>query len=151
MSSSIASNLLFRKVARLSVVMISGVTLLIVYIIAMRSNAQNVNAALIDPPEGYPKFILSTMSVNPTLANTGGETLDYIIKIRNTGAYIGINTILSDTIPQGTTYNNDANSSGGGKFTFANGVLEWVGDVGFDSTVSINTISSEVFDVSTSV
>jgi len=118
--------------------MISGVTLLIVYIIAMRSNAQNVNAALIDPPEGYPKFILSTMSVNPTLANTGGETLDYIIKIRNTGAYIGINTILSDTIPQGTTYNNDANSSGGGKFTFANGVLEWVGDVGFDSTVSIN-------------
>jgi len=138
MNSKKTSILFIQKVARLSVVIISGITLLIVYIIAMRSNAQNVNAALIDPPEGYPKFILSTMRVNPTLANTGGVTLDYIIKIRNTGAYAGINTILSDTIPEGTTYNNDANSNRGGKFTFANGVLGWVGNVGFDSTVTIN-------------
>ena len=108
MNSKKTSILFIQKVARLSVVIISGITLLIVYIIAMRSNAQNVNAALIDPPEGYPKFILSTMSVNPTLANTDGVTLDYIIKIRNTGAYAGINTILSDAIPQHTAYNNDA-------------------------------------------
>ncbi|MCJ7658640.1 MAG: DUF11 domain-containing protein [Anaerolineales bacterium] len=137
MNSSKATILFIRKVARLSVVIISGVTLLIVYIVAMRSNAQNVNAARIDPPEGYPKFILSTMSVNPTLANTGGVTLDYIIKIRNTGAYAGINTTLLDAIPEGTTYNNDANSNRGGKFTFAKRVLGWVGNVGFDSTVTI--------------
>jgi uncharacterized repeat protein (TIGR01451 family) len=104
----------------------------------MRVNTQRVHAAPIDPPEGYPKFNTSTKTVTPTLAETGGMTLTYWVEIRNTGAYQGVGTIMRDAIPVGTTYNDDAQASEVGDFTYADGLLTWVGDVGFDSTIVIS-------------
>jgi uncharacterized repeat protein (TIGR01451 family) len=77
------------------------------------------------------------MVVTPTLAKVGGDTLTYTIEIRNTGAYTATGVVLSDTIPTGTTYNGGAKASDGSLLSFANGALQWTGNVGFDSLVSI--------------
>ena len=91
----------------------------------------------IDPPEGYPKLILSMKSVSPTLVNVGGETLTYLIEIRNTGAYTAEGALLTNPIPVSTSYNSDAWSSVDPQPTYSNGEVRWEGDVGFDSSVEI--------------
>jgi uncharacterized repeat protein (TIGR01451 family) len=89
------------------------------------------------PPHGYPILDQSTKTVTPTLANTGGETLHYVLELRNTGAWTATNAILTDDIPDNTTYNDDAQASNG-VFHYDAGVLTWQGEVGFDSTVAIS-------------
>ena len=76
--------------------------------------------------------------VTPTLAHVGGETLNYVIEIVNTGAYAANGVILTDPIPQNTTYNGDAVAGAPPAPAFANGVLTWVGNVGFDSSVRVS-------------
>lgn len=92
----------------------------------------------IDPPDGYPKLLLSMKTVTPTLAGTGGQTLYYVVEIQNTGAYTAENVALSDPIPDDTTYNGDAQASSGPAPTVGGGVLSWSGDVGFDATVVVS-------------
>ena len=102
-----------------------------------------VMAAPIDPPEGYPKLLLSSLSVSPELAPTGGATLTYTIEIVNTGAYTAFNVSMADGIPLNTTYNNDASSSALPLPVYSNNTLTWNGTVGFDSFVTI-TFSVDV-------
>ncbi len=103
-----------------------------------RAAMSTVLAAPIPPPEGYPKLILSTKEVSPTLAHTGGATLFYKIEIVNTGAYAAQGVNFYDMIPASTSYNGDARASSGITPTFAAGALSWTGDVGFDSRVQIS-------------
>lgn len=101
-------------------------------------------AAPIPPSEGgYPKLSLSTKSVTPTLAAEGGATLVYIIEIRNTGATTATATTLYDPLPANVTYNGDAWASHGTPPVVSAGVLNWTGEVGFDSTVVV-TFSASV-------
>ena len=105
-----------------------------------RLSAERVLAAPeapIPPPEGYPKFIKSTMLVSPTLAHVGGTDLYYTIELRNTGAYMAEGTTLMDVLPAGTTYNGDAWSSVLPLPQVTGGILTWNGTVGFDSSVVI--------------
>jgi len=92
----------------------------------------------IEPPEGYPKLSLSYKTVEPPLANTGGEILHYAIVVRNTGAYAAQDVIVADTIPQHTTYEDDIAASVPFSSTYSEGVLTWQGDVGFDSSVIVS-------------
>lgn len=102
---------------------------------AASSGPQLAYAHPIDPPEGYPKLSVSVKNVVPTLVNTDGATLYYAIEIRNTGAYTATGTMVTDTIPQGTTYNGDAWASVPPPPTYTQGLLTWQGEVGFDDTV----------------
>ncbi len=104
----------------------------------LAAQPQGIRADPIEPPAGYPKFNLSVKNVTPTLAPTGGVTLTYVIQIRNTGAYGAIGASLTDVIPAGTSYNGDAQSSVPPPPTYADGVLSWNGDVGFDATVVVS-------------
>jgi uncharacterized repeat protein (TIGR01451 family) len=101
-----------------------------------RNSARWVHAAPIEPPEGYPKFSQSHMTVTPDLVNTGGATIEYRIEIVNTGGFTGTNVTLTDTLPENTTYISSESSASPAP-AFVNGVLSWVGTVGFDSTVVI--------------
>ncbi|MDX1435620.1 MAG: hypothetical protein R3335_02335 [Anaerolineales bacterium] len=100
--------------------------------------AREAHAAPVPPPEGYPKFNVSLKSVTPTLVNVGSGNLYYVIEMRNTGGYTATGVQLTDPIPGGTSYNNDAQVSQGPAPMFSNGILSWVGDVGFDSTVVLS-------------
>jgi len=152
------------KGLRLGLITLSGLLLLMAALLIMRGNSLVVYADsipnlgppvkmttpiltasgdvtvthVIPPPEGYPKLDQSVKTVTPTLASTGGVTLYYGIEIRNTGAWTATNTTLTDDIPDGTTYNNDAQASDGSTPTFDTGTLTWAGDVGFDSTVVVS-------------
>jgi uncharacterized repeat protein (TIGR01451 family) len=123
---------------RLALAMMWGLLLVLAMIVFARSASQNVRAAPIDPPEGYPKLSTSTKQVTPTIVHTGGAVLTYRIDVRNTGAYTAENVIVTDVIPDNTVYNNDAQSSSSTAPTFADGILSWVGTVGFDSNVLIS-------------
>ncbi len=103
----------------------------------------NVFAAPIDPPEGYPKLLLSNMSVTPELVPTGGATLTYTIEIVNTGAYTAHNVSMADHLLPTLLYNNDATSSVPPAPVYSNNTLIWNGVVGFDSSVTI-TFSAQV-------
>jgi uncharacterized repeat protein (TIGR01451 family) len=92
----------------------------------------------IEPPEGYPKLSLSVKTVTPTLATTAGAILHYAIEIRNTGAYTATDTTLTDFIPENTTYNGDAQASVVPPPIYANGLLTWEGEVGFDNSVVVS-------------
>ncbi len=92
---------------------------------------------VITPPQGYPILDQSIKTVTPTLANTSGEQLQYVIELRNTGAWTATNAILTDEIPGVTTYHDDAQASNG-VVDYDAGVLTWQGEVGFDSTVAIS-------------
>jgi uncharacterized repeat protein (TIGR01451 family) len=99
----------------------------------------------IPPPEGRPKLSLSVKTVTPTLTGTQGAILYYAIEIRNTGAYTAVGATLVDPIPEGTAYNGDAEASVPPPPIYAEGVLNWTGDVGFDDSVEIRfsvTVSS---------
>ena len=65
-------------------------------------DAQEVHAAPVPPPEGYPKFNTSLKSVTPTLANVGSGNLYYVIEMRNTGGYTATGVQMNDQIPGGT-------------------------------------------------
>ncbi|MBN1136965.1 MAG: DUF11 domain-containing protein [Anaerolineae bacterium] len=121
----------------LGLTLMCTLTVMLLVWLAARSNQAVAHADPIDPPVGYPKLTLSTKTVTPTLAHTGGVTLTYTIDIRNTGAYTATGTILSDTIPTGTAYNGDAWSSVAPSPVVTDGVLSWQGDVGFDATVIV--------------
>jgi len=120
--------------------------LVIVMVIALMSiwgllmMAQNmaitVQAAPIEPPAGYPKLNQSTMTVDPSLANVGGARLEYVIEIVNTGAYTASGVSLVDVLPENTTCHS-ASDSLGNTLACDSGVLSWIGEVGFDSTVLI--------------
>jgi uncharacterized repeat protein (TIGR01451 family) len=126
------------KWRRLALPLLIGFLFVLAALAVMADDAPSVHADPIPPPEGYPKFNVSTKTVTPTLAHTGGISLSYIIEIRNTGAYTAAGTTLSDTIPAGTTYNNDATVSAGETPTLSGGDLVWEGEVGFDATVLIS-------------
>jgi uncharacterized repeat protein (TIGR01451 family) len=134
--------------ARLGLASLGGVLLLGVLLFVLGSNSLVAHADPIDPPEGYPKLSLSAKAVTPTLASTGGVTLYYTIEIVNTGAYTAADTMLTDAIPAGTTYNGDLQASVPSTHTFANRVLSWQGDVGFDATtvVSFSVVVSPTFN-----
>jgi uncharacterized repeat protein (TIGR01451 family) len=102
-----------------------------------RSTAGRVYAAPIPPPAGYPKLSLSTKSVQPALAHTGGATLQYQIKILNTGAAAATGAILADLMPAHTSYQGDAQATAG-TTNVSGTLLTWKGDVGFDSSVLIS-------------
>jgi len=133
--------LLIRKFTRLSFALLAGVLLLALSLGVLY--LYPTYADPIEPPDGYPKFSTSVMTVTPTLAYVGGETLLYTIEIRNTGAYTADDVTMTDFVPSVTSYNDDAFASDGQTPTFSNGALIWNGDVGFDSTVSI-TFSVDV-------
>ena len=122
---------------RLGLTVLGGLLLVSVLLLTVSGNSLEVYADPIDPPEGYPKLSLSFKTVAPTLTYPGGVTLYYTIEIRNTGAYTAANAMLTDVIPEDTTYNDDAQASTG-TLTFTNGTLTWGGDVGFDSTVVVS-------------
>jgi len=155
---------MMEKKLRLGLTTLGGLLLLVAALLIIRSNASVVYADsipnlgppvkmttpiltaigevtathVIPPPEGYPKLDQSVKTVTPTLAAGGGVTLYYSIEIRNTGAWTATNTTLTDDIPEGTIYNNDAQASDGSTPTFDTGTLTWAGDVGFDSTVVVS-------------
>jgi len=126
------------KGPRLGLTLLVGSLLLAAVLLALDGNSLLVYADPIEPPEGYPKLSLSVKLVTPTLAHTGGATLYYAIEIRNTGAYTAANTTLTDVIPDGTTYNGDAQASVPPVPTVSDGTLTWGGDVGFDATVVVS-------------
>jgi len=128
------------KGAQLGLTFLGGLALLFVALFAISQHSPWVYADPIDPPEGYPKLSLSMKTVSPTLASTGGETLSYFITIRNTGAYTAVGVTLTDTIPQNTTYNQDAQASAGfaPSFDSSSNTVGWIGDVGFDESVVIS-------------
>lgn len=131
------TNRVFRGL-RLALVITGGFLLVSMVVLFARSASQRVHAAPIDPPQGYPKLSVSTKQVNPTVASKGGAVLHYTIDVRNTGAYTAENVTVTDLIPDNTVYNSDAQSSSPPAPTFADGVLSWVGTVGFDSHVVID-------------
>jgi uncharacterized repeat protein (TIGR01451 family) len=136
------NNILARRVVakgvRIGLAVAGGAFLLAAVLLVAGGRPVGVHAGPIDPPEGYPKLFLSVKTVTPTLAATGGVTLYYEIEIRNTGAYTAFGAALTDAIPNGTSYNGDAQSSVYPFPTVSDGVLTWAGDVGFDSTVLVN-------------
>ncbi len=103
-----------------------------------RYAAISVRAAPVPPPVGYPKLSMSTKVVSPTLAHTGGATLLYEIEILNTGAYTADGVTFADALPAHTTYNGDAHASSAPDPIFSAGVINWTGEVGFDSSVLIS-------------
>jgi len=122
----------------LSVTLFGGVLLSFGLLGLFRQASLGVVAAPIAPPEGYPKFILSTKTVTPTLAAVGGAKLIYQIEVVNTGAYTGFDVLVTDPIPAHTVYNQDAYASASpAGLAFQGGVLSWQGAVGFDTSVVI--------------
>jgi uncharacterized repeat protein (TIGR01451 family) len=105
---------------------------------AVLGHSPVVYADPIPPPEGYPKLSLSVKTVTPTLAHTGGVTLCYAVEIRNTGAYTATGTVLSDTFPAHTTYNDDGEASVDPQPEVTSDTLTWEGEVGFDASVVIS-------------
>jgi uncharacterized repeat protein (TIGR01451 family) len=127
-----------KKSLQLIAIIVIGILMVATVVgFAHRSEAQAVANGPIPPPEGYPKLSLSTKTVTPTLAHTGEADLEYVITILNTGAYTAEQVTLTDTIPVSTTYNEDAVSTPPSTFEFADGVLTWQGEVGFDASVVI--------------
>lgn len=119
-------------------VLAAGVLIAFGLVFFARATQFNVFAAPIDPPEGYPKLLLSKMSVTPELVPTGGATLTYTIEIVNTGAYTAYNVSMVDHLIPALIYNNDATSSVPPAPEFISNTLSWNGSVGFDSAVTIS-------------
>ena len=153
-----ASRAQFRKLLNwlpLALPILTGLLLLVLFMGLAQVEPAVVHANPIDPPEGYPKFNTSIKTVSPTLAHTGGVDLFYIIEIRNTGAYTGINTSLIDELPDEVMLNS-AESSVQPDPDVNGNTLSWNGDVGFDQTVVISfnvtvsdTYSGEIVNTAT--
>jgi uncharacterized repeat protein (TIGR01451 family) len=125
------------KLSRLFLAAFLGIVLVSALMTLAKYTSTMVHAEPIDPPAGYPKFILSTKTVSPTLVKSGGATLWYSIEIVNTGAYTGYGVTLQDDIPLNTAYNQDAASSVSPSPVYTHNMLTWSGTVGFDSSVLI--------------
>ncbi len=129
-----------KKALQLIGIIVIGILMVATVVSFAHNSAQRVLAkGPIAPPQGYPKLSLSTKVVTPTLADTDGAVLEYVIEILNTGAYPASDVTLVDALPANTTYNNDAHSSELPTPEFTNGVLTWAhGVVGFDAAVEIS-------------
>jgi uncharacterized repeat protein (TIGR01451 family) len=129
----------FKKAIQLIGIIIIGIFLVATVLGFAHNSSERVRAAgPIPPPAGYPKLVLSTKVVTPTLAYPGASVLEYNIEILNTGAYTAYDVALTDVIPYSTTYNGDAWSSVDPQPGFEDGVISWVdGEVGFDDFVVI--------------
>ncbi len=93
---------------------------------------------------GVPKLILSTKSVTPAVAPTGGAVLTYTFRLVNTGAWTATSASLTDFLPAATTYiSGSLQTPPGSDGDVQNGVLIWNGEIGFDSTALI-TLSVSV-------
>lgn len=112
--------------------------LLCALVVTVAGRASNPIAHAEPLPGGTPKLSLSTKTVTPTIAAPGAVTLAYNILLRNAGAWTATGTSLVDALPISTTYvAGSAQASSGMTPTVVSGVLMWVGDVGFDSSVAI--------------
>ena len=128
-----------KKAIQLITILCIGILLVATAVVFARNTSEGVRAAgPIPPPEGYPKLSLSSKVVTPTLAGTEGATLEYSVKILNTGAYSAINTTLVDMIPVSTTFTGTVQSSAPPTPVYTDGMVLWgPGEVGFDSSVAI--------------
>ena len=127
-----------RRGGRVLLPFLAGTIFFLFAIFILHNTGRPGYADPIDPPDGYPKLLLSVKTVTPTLAGTGEQTLYYAVEIRNTGAYTAENVSLSDPIPENTTFTGNAQASSGPAPTVDGGVLSWSGDVGFDATTTIS-------------
>ncbi len=127
-----------QSVIRIGLATATALLVVAALLVVLNGSLVSVRADPVLPPAGYPKFILSTTTVTPTLVGTAGATLTYRIEIVNSGAYTGEDTILTDFIPAGTTYNGDLSASAPFSLTVDGETLTWVGDVGFDASVVIS-------------
>jgi len=119
---------------RLGLAVLSGLSLLAAVLFVVSGNALIAHA---DPiPGGAPKLNISMKTVTPTLTHAGGETLYYVIEVRNTGAYTAAGVTLADAFPAHTTYNGDAWASAPA-LAVASDTLTWMGEVGFDAAVVV--------------
>ena len=134
----ISSPPIWQKAVRLIASSSAAFLLLVLVMYGLRTSAATVPNHPVQPPEGGPKLSTSVKQVTPTLANTSGETLYYVIELRNTGSYTATSTTLVDPIPANTTYNHDAQASRGPNPSFNGSEVSWTGDVGFDETVVIS-------------
>ncbi len=129
-----------KKAIQLITVIIIGILMVATVVAFARRTSNRVYAAgPIPPPVGYPKLILSTKVVSPTVASPNEATLVYSLKILNTGAYSASDVTLVDTIPPSTTYNEDlASDPPLPTLVFTDGMILWEhGEVGFDTSVVI--------------
>lgn len=138
---------IFARLLHLVFSLVLGVAAAVVLLFVARGISQQALAAPIPPPQGYPKFTESTMTVTPSLAYTGGAVLEFTIEIVNTGAWAGENTSLTNILPANTVYSS-SESSVPPQPVFANGVLTWNGNVGFDDKVVIrlNVVVSPTYE-----
>ena len=120
----------------LAIVTVSGLTLAVAMLTLVGKFSSPAYAAPIDPPDGYPKFNQSKMTVSPELVPTGGASITYTIEVINTGAYLANNVQVIDVLPAGTIYDH-ATSSVPASLVVSNGILTWVGTVGFNSKAVI--------------
>ena len=124
--------------ARLTIAILFAVFLVGALLLALSGTLAVVSADPIPPAEGgHPKFNTSVKMVTPTLANVGGATLEYAIELRNTGSYTASGTMLTDVIPENTTFEK-ASASAGDPPDFSGRTLTWAGEVGFDDSVVIS-------------
>lgn len=100
--------------------------------------AQELPAAPIPPPEGYPKFTQSKMKVSPDLVNVGEAPLTFRIEIVNTGAAAAQGVQLVNPLPAGVTYSGGAQSDTPPQPVVAGNQLTWSGNVGFDKKAVIS-------------
>jgi uncharacterized repeat protein (TIGR01451 family) len=114
---------------------LGGFAICALMLLALRGPVLSVQAAPL--PGGVPKLSLSTKTVTPTVAAVGGATLTYTLELINTGAITATATTLTDVLPAATTYVSGSVQTSGGTALVQNGVLTWTGDVGFDSSVTI--------------
>ena len=129
-------NLKRSRLLLLMFVTMSGLVLSLAVLALAGRASSRAYAAPIPPPDGYPKFNQSWMTVAPQLAPVGSATLTYTIAVVNTGAYQAANVTVTDVLPGDVDYNNDGTASAG-QIAFANGTLTWTGPVAFDATVYI--------------
>ena len=128
-----------KKAIQLITIIVIGILMVATVVaFASKSSERAIAAGPIPPPVGYPKLTLSTKVVSPTVVSPDGETLEYSLKILNTGAYSATDVTLMDTIPPSTTYNQDVQSSAPPTPVFTDGMILWEhGEVGFDTAVVI--------------
>ncbi len=127
----------WRSMCRLTFVLVGAAGLLA---LTLWSAAVPLVSADPIPPQvgGYPKFNLSTKTVTPTLAATGGTTLTYVLTLQNTGAYTAEEALLVDRLPAGVTYNGDLTSTVPFSLSVMSETLSWRGTVGFDASAVIS-------------
>jgi len=134
------TNTVLSRSARLTIAILFGVFLVGTLLLTLNGNPAVVSADPIPPEEGgHPKFNVSVKTVTPTLANTGGATLQYAIELRNTGAYTASDTTLTDFIPENTSFDSASASAGSAPTLTSDGTtLTWNGEVDFDDSVVIS-------------